>query len=163
MSSFDFHWFYALPSQIDQRSNRDSNVHVSLHFAQWFKQWFTLYSFFIFLVNLAVGCRESPWQQGHGVLEYDGESIFGSEANLTCEGGYAPISGSFRRVCTNNGRWSGHTPVCAGKKVLGVINYLKFFTCFVKNEAKVPVWTLGTQIHYILPVWSPASIFVGLF
>ena len=111
-------------------------------------------AFFIFLVKLAVGCRDSPWQEGRGVLDFDGESIFGSEANLTCEGGFAPISGSFRRVCQNNGRWSGDAPVCAGKKFL-----MSFSSSLVLNSFKMKqrFWSGRWGHRFTESAWSPTS------
>lgn len=60
-----------------------------------------------------------PENIAHGSKSYT-EINVGSTVTYTCNAGYETISGDTLRICTEDEGWSGSTPVCGGKAVIGI-------------------------------------------
>ena len=44
--------------------------------------------------------------------EVTGNTLYGSQANYTCDPGFTLIGGNMYRTCRCNGTWSGMEPTC---------------------------------------------------
>ncbi len=50
---------------------------------------------------------------------YGSDLTYQGQLSYTCQTGYEHISGSLARTCKSNGNWTGSTPVCQGKLIIG--------------------------------------------
>ena len=70
--------------------------------------------------HAAVSCGDAPPAPANGSRIGSGNT-FGSTVTYTCNHGYSPSAQGPNKItltCMANGRWSGSTPQCYGKRVV---------------------------------------------